>query len=196
MPMLQANRKTPRSFPQRHQHKNNSHHRNPRPRRTIPRTHKNNLHPVRSRLHRNQHLSGAFTRARLHHPPIHLHTPRRIIKQMQGEVRYWLHDLAVEISAAEKDGTLPELALDRIWITGEGRAKLLDFPARGLTPSNQITLQPCSSFLSAVAAMALTGSAGASAKAPAKVWIQRDARGVLKSLPQFVGAEPEAAEVQ
>ena len=26
------------------------------------------------------------------------------------EVRYWLHDLATEISAAEKDGTLPELA--------------------------------------------------------------------------------------
>ena len=37
------------------------------------------------------------------------------------EVRYWLHDVATEISAAEKDGTLPELALDRIWITAEGR---------------------------------------------------------------------------
>ena len=52
--------------------------------------------------------------------------------QPWSEVRYWLHDLATEISAAEKDGTLPELALDRVWITGEGRAKLLDFPAPGL----------------------------------------------------------------
>jgi hypothetical protein len=50
-------------------------------------------------------------------------------------VRFWLYDLANEISAAERDGTLPEaLALDRVWITADGRAKLLDFPAP-LTPS-------------------------------------------------------------
>ncbi len=49
-------------------------------------------------------------------------------------VRYWLLDLATEIAVAEKDGTLPVvLALDRVWITADGRAKLLDFPAPGCT---------------------------------------------------------------
>jgi len=48
-------------------------------------------------------------------------------------VRYWLFDLAAELNAGLKDGTLPvELALDRIWITADGRAKLLDFPAPGI----------------------------------------------------------------
>lgn len=47
-------------------------------------------------------------------------------------VRYWLLDLAGELAAAKQDGTTPEvLALDRVWITAEGRAKLLDFPAPG-----------------------------------------------------------------
>ncbi len=54
-------------------------------------------------------------------------------RQPWSRVRFWLDDLAKEINAAEKDGTLPAvLTLDRIWITGEGRAKLLDFPAPGL----------------------------------------------------------------
>lgn len=58
----------------------------------------------------------------------------RLLKDRQpwDQVRFWLYDLAVELSAAEKDGTLPAvLALDRVWITGDGRAKLLDFPAPG-----------------------------------------------------------------
>ncbi|HRZ36008.1 MAG TPA: protein kinase [Candidatus Paceibacterota bacterium] len=56
--------------------------------------------------------------------------------QPWDRVRFWLHDLASEISAAEKDGTLPAvLGLDRIWITDAGRAKLLDFPAPGALSS-------------------------------------------------------------
>jgi hypothetical protein len=52
--------------------------------------------------------------------------------QPWSDIRYWLHDLASDINAAEQDGALPSvLALDRVWITGEGRAKLLDFPAPG-----------------------------------------------------------------
>jgi hypothetical protein len=57
-----------------------------------------------------------------------------LIEQPQpwSGVRFWLYDLSVEISAAEKDGTLPEvLRLDRVWITRDGMAKLLDFPAPG-----------------------------------------------------------------
>ncbi|MEM7306568.1 MAG: protein kinase [Planctomycetota bacterium] len=42
-------------------------------------------------------------------------------------LRHWLHDLAAEVASAAKDRTLPpELGLDHVWITAEGRAVLLD----------------------------------------------------------------------
>ena len=86
--------------------------------------------------------------------------PDLAVKRQSWEsVRFWLLDLAEELTAAVKDGTVPEtLSLDRIWISAEGRAKLLDFPAPGLKNSK------CSdhaygpdSFLSAVASAALEG---------------------------------------
>jgi uncharacterized RDD family membrane protein YckC len=40
---------------------------------------------------------------------------------------YWLDDLADEMVRGLDDGTLPELALDRIWIGADGRARLLDW---------------------------------------------------------------------
>ncbi len=116
------------------------------------------------------------------------------------EVRYWLHDLAAEISAAEKDDTLPALALDRVWITGEGRAKLLDFPAPGpggkfetRNPRAELNRLPPSQtapgFLAEVAAVALAGTGGASAKAAGDVAVPLPlhARAFLKSLSQMAG---------
>ncbi|HET9372228.1 MAG TPA: protein kinase [Vicinamibacterales bacterium] len=50
-------------------------------------------------------------------------------------VRGWLNDLAAEIAAGERDGTLPPLSLDRVWIRHDGRALLLDFPAPGASPT-------------------------------------------------------------
>jgi serine/threonine protein kinase len=42
-------------------------------------------------------------------------------------MRHWLHDLASEVASAAKDETLPDvLSLDHVWITGHGRAILLD----------------------------------------------------------------------
>jgi hypothetical protein len=42
-------------------------------------------------------------------------------------LRYWLHDLAAELWAAQRDGTLPPAySLDHVWITDDGRALLLD----------------------------------------------------------------------
>jgi tRNA A-37 threonylcarbamoyl transferase component Bud32 len=53
-------------------------------------------------------------------------------RQSWSQVRLWLMDLAVELASADKDGTRPEvLGLDRVWISADGRAKLLDFPAPG-----------------------------------------------------------------
>src|SRR5439155_6931790 len=56
-------------------------------------------------------------------------------------VRFWLLDLAEELNASLKDQSMPAaLALDQVWITADGRTKLLDFaaPARARSdPSPQ-----------------------------------------------------------
>lgn len=52
-------------------------------------------------------------------------------------VRYWLMDLSEELAASKKDCSVPsDLSLDRIWITSDNRAKLLDFPAPGAPRQN------------------------------------------------------------
>jgi hypothetical protein len=52
--------------------------------------------------------------------------------QPWAAVRFWLLDLAEELAASQREGTLPDvLALDRLWVTTAGRVKLLDFPAPG-----------------------------------------------------------------
>jgi hypothetical protein len=125
------------------------------------------------------------------------------------EVRFWLHDLAAEISAAEKDGTLPELAFDRVWITGDGRAKLLDFPAPGpggkseiRNPKAEANLLPptltAQGFLAEVAAVALEGTGGTSAKAAGDVAVPLPlhARVFLKSLSQMAGADAVTAALK
>lgn len=44
-------------------------------------------------------------------------------------MRFWLLDLVEELSVSLRTDSLPEvLALDRVWITADGRAVLLDFP--------------------------------------------------------------------
>ena len=57
--------------------------------------------------------------------------------------RYWLHDIAAELRAAERDGTLaPEYSLDEIWITDDGRAMLLDCPwPNGVKPAEAMPVE-------------------------------------------------------
>ncbi|MBL7043980.1 MAG: protein kinase [Pirellulaceae bacterium] len=96
----------------------------------------------------------------------------KLIEQPQSwnVVRYWLLDLAQELDAATKDGTLPSaLRLDRVWITAAGRVKLLDFPAPGTQPASETVErtapdQPTSvvaAYLLQVAKAALHYDAGA-----------------------------------
>ena len=47
-------------------------------------------------------------------------------RQPWRTVRLWLLDLAREFDASARDGTVPTLALDRVWITGASHAVLLD----------------------------------------------------------------------
>jgi hypothetical protein len=125
--------------------------------------------------------------------------------QSWTQVRFWLLDLARELQAAAKDGTAPGvLALDRVWITADGRAKLLDFPAPGLGPDGGAPAAPgvsgetsgstggCSAeaFLDRVARTALEGRTPACAEAALPVLgvpLPLSARDFLGRLPGLPG---------
>lgn len=80
------------------------------------------------------------------------------------QVRLWLDELAMEIAAARRDHTEPSLlSPDRIWITEQGKIKLLDFPAPGVTVRAASCATP-GEFLSVVAGMALSGGRHRSAE--------------------------------
>jgi hypothetical protein len=109
------------------------------------------------------------------------------------------------------------LALDRVWITGDGRAKLLDFSAPGLASTAQLnnsTIQPVNAphspapplpengrtqcFLGEVAAAALAGRANplAGAANVATVPLPLHARRFLDGLPQLPDADTVAGALQ
>ena len=44
-------------------------------------------------------------------------------------LKSWLLDLSGELVAAARDGSMPVLRLDRLWVRDDGRLVLLDFPA-------------------------------------------------------------------
>jgi len=108
-------------------------------------------------------------------------------------VRFWLLDLAEELAASAKDGTVPEtLSLDRVWINTEGRAKLLDFPAprlndlkTGVRPSDP------GSFLNEVAVTALGGNLDRQPEDSFAVPIPLHARRFLED--KVVLSNPESA---
>ncbi len=91
-------------------------------------------------------------------------------RQPWSRVRFWLLDLAEEIDLGQKSQSSPEiLALDRVWITADGRAKLLDFPAPGCeSPSRNPHASANSSpdlFLNQMVVSALEGRTVAAAEA-------------------------------
>jgi eukaryotic-like serine/threonine-protein kinase len=79
--------------------------------------------------------------------------------QPWAAVRWWLADLAEEIAAAEKDGTLPErFDLGQVWINSAGRAMLLDDKERDLpspaeNPQHLASAAPCQAAQSLLDAM-------------------------------------------
>ena len=76
-------------------------------------------------------------------------------------VRAWLLDLAREIDAGLQDGSITALTIDRVWITRDGYAKLLDFRVPCVPPSTQqgaVTLESGQRFLESVGRCALAGS--------------------------------------
>jgi uncharacterized RDD family membrane protein YckC len=76
-------------------------------------------------------------------------------------VRLWPLDLAREIDAGLRDGSITTLTIGHVWITRDGYAKLLDFRAPGVPAANQreaVTLESAQSFLESVVRSALDGS--------------------------------------
>ena len=123
-------------------------------------------------------------------------------RQPWSQVRFWLHDLASEINAAEKEGSLPLLALDRVWITGDGRAKLLDFPPPGIPECPDASEVSRSGkelnaqlFLSEVVTQALGDPRKSPTNAPAQP-LPIHARAFLKSMSQTLDAGAVAAAIK
>jgi uncharacterized RDD family membrane protein YckC len=115
-------------------------------------------------------------------------------------VRFWLYDLANEISAAEKDGTTPtELKLDRVWITADGRVKLLDFPAPGTTSYPHLPANANGrDFLNAVAIASVTGNVS-NVNEPAsetRMQLPLHTKEFLKNLPRLAGVDAVAAALK
>jgi uncharacterized RDD family membrane protein YckC len=82
--------------------------------------------------------------------------------QPWAQVRFWIHDLACELAAAEQDDSLPKtLALDRLWLTDQGRIKLVDVPIcqppEETDASSSIHSQPAMALLHDMARVALGG---------------------------------------
>ncbi|MHB8861246.1 MAG: protein kinase domain-containing protein [Pirellulaceae bacterium] len=73
--------------------------------------------------------------------------------QSWDAVRFWLLDVAEELNAGRQDDSLPPvLDLDRVWITADGRAKVLDFRAPRLPAEAEICSNARSSDSPAVSA--------------------------------------------
>jgi hypothetical protein len=108
-------------------------------------------------------------------------------------VRFWLLDLAQELAAASKDGTVPKtLSLDRVWINSEGRAKILDFPAPGLNDSKRRTgTSDPGLFLAEAAAASLEGRPDRPAEDPVSAPIPLLARRLLED--KRILSNPESA---
>ena len=84
-------------------------------------------------------------------------------------LKSWLLDLAAEFAAAAKDGSMPVLRLDRLWIRDDGRLVLLDFPAPGLDgAARQMSATDLSpvQLLSAVARHGFTSTPAARRQMP------------------------------
>lgn len=82
------------------------------------------------------------------------------VPQSWDRIKNWLVELSRELEAAEAAGVVPTLAMDRIWITTDGRAMLLDFPAPGLGQA-ELSSRPCGhvpEFLTALVDTATNGA--------------------------------------
>ena len=111
-------------------------------------------------------------------------------------VRHWLVDLSREIDASLRDGSLPALTFERVWISRDGHAKLLDFKAPGVEPitppETAPTFAAAQAFLGAFARSALDGSTtGSSPNAAGREPLPLSATALLTNLTAQAFAGPQ-----
>jgi len=70
-------------------------------------------------------------------------------------VRGWLVELATEIERSLRDGVLPRLAVDRVWIASRGHVRLIDFVTDEVDPADAHAGRAVQRFLAEVARGAL-----------------------------------------
>ncbi len=86
-------------------------------------------------------------------------------------VRRWLHDLAVELHAGFGDGSLASLplVLSHVWVTRDGHARLVDFPAPNAPtgdPDETASLASAQTLLASTAVKGLAGRTPAEGGTP------------------------------
>jgi hypothetical protein len=127
--------------------------------------------------------------------------------QPWARVRHWLADLAHEIAHGLKDGSLPPLQADRVWIGSDDRARLLDWPAPGCSSASSasslpghtadVDLETAQRFLYGIAAGALRGVDPVIAgQQPPSTPIPAPARALLLSLRDGTFGAADAVETQ
>jgi uncharacterized RDD family membrane protein YckC len=126
--------------------------------------------------------------------------------QPWSRVRHWIADLAQEIAAAGKDGSMPALDPARVWITADDRARLLDWspPSPGSLatarlrpspPSNASDSARAQQFLYGIAAGALRGvHPDAAVRERPSTPLPLSARALLTSLRDEAFAGPDAVD--
>ena len=114
-------------------------------------------------------------------------------------VRFWLLDLAEEISTGLTDPpTAPCLALERIWIAANGRASILDFCCPGLPQAGAVTtpislngVEDMQRFLDLVANTALQRPSGGTARENGAALVPLHAQSFLSTLARHAFEQAE-----
>ncbi len=114
-----------------------------------------------------------------------------------SSIRYWLSDLADELSIATAEGTLPELlTIDRLWVGSDGRLKLLDIaaPATGVpaceVSTQSTTIEPdesCLQFIADVSQCVIAPNQRSQRKTP--LLIPLSAREIIAELASFASLD-------
>ena len=121
--------------------------------------------------------------------------------QPWSRVRHWIAELAHEIAAGVRDGSLPALAFDRVWIGSDDRARLLEWTPPGIEAEASVTLprtlESGQRFLYAIAAGALRGvDPRIAGQESTLVPIPLHARALLRSLSQAAFTDAAVLDAQ
>lgn len=115
-------------------------------------------------------------------------------RQSWDIVRFWLLDMAEELQAAQADGAMPaRLSLDRVWITADNHAKLLDFPAPG-TSENQASVPSIDGQRGHVAAAACP--AKRSGEAWMSPWPSKESTSSRAQLPEWEAEQTKLMSIK